>query len=312
MPLMCYSAKVVQSLKEYLRIAGASPDFPQIEEILRERLTNQAIRIPRGFERNFDSPQSAQEERIRELLDQYRKTAITKFEQEVFAQKKRLADAQRKLAVQATKTAQNDERIATNKIEMAIGKLSLLTGTHSHDGDDRIFPMSYAPIVVESEGRRLVRLARYHLRQPGKPASIDRQFPGLYNARRDNIEKFWRREFGRTHALMLVTSFFENVDRDGKNAVLQFTPNPPQLMWIACLYGQWNDVKDGSSLLSFAAITDEPPEEVHAAGHDRMIINIPPENAERWLTPAGRANDELQALLSDRQKPYYEHRVRAA
>jgi putative SOS response-associated peptidase YedK len=111
---------------------------------------------------------------------------------------------------------------------------------------------------------------------------------------------------------MLVTSFFENVERDGKNAVLHFTPKPPQLMTVACLYSEWRDPKDGSTLLSFAAITDEPPEEVAAAGHDRMIINIRPENAEQWLAPRGRSIDELQAILSDRQKPYYEHVVEAA
>lgn len=309
---MCFSAKVEQSLREYLRIAGAAADFSQIEEIFRQRLTNSAVRIPRGFERNFDHPTSPAEKRIHELLVQYRTTAITKFEQEVFAQKKRLADAQRKLKVKETKTALNEVRIASSKIDTALDKLSLLKGTQAHEDDERIFPMSYAPIVVEVDGQRWVRLARYHLRQPGAPATIDRQFPGLYNARRDNIQKFWRREFGSTHALMLATSFFENVDRDGKNVVLHFTPRPPQLMWIACLYGEWRDPKDGTSLLSFAAITDEPPEEVRAAGHDRMIVNLQPANAERWLTPATRSTEELQALLDDRQKPYYKHQVEAA
>jgi putative SOS response-associated peptidase YedK len=309
---MCFSAKVVQSLKDYLRLTGASPDLPQIEGIFRQRLTNKAMRIPRGFERNFDTPASPDEQRVRELLDQHRATAITKFEQEVFAQKKRLADAQRKLKDKETKSARNEERIATTKIETALEKLSLLKGTQWHEDDERIFPMSYGPIVVDVDGRRLVRLARYHLRQPGKPASIDRQFPGLYNARRDNIEKFWRQEFGHTHALMLVTSFFENVDRDGKNVVLHFTPNPPQLMWIACLYGEWVDPADGNRLLSFAAITDEPPQEVKAAGHDRMIINIQPGRATEWLAPAGHSTEELQAWLSDRQTPYYEHQVEAA
>jgi hypothetical protein len=36
------------------------------------------------------------------------------------------------------------------------------------------------------------------------------------NVRRDNLEKFWRHQFSQKHALMLTTSFFENVDREGK------------------------------------------------------------------------------------------------
>ena len=132
----------------------------------------------------------------------------------------------------------------------------------------------------------------------------------MYNARRDNIDKFWRKEFGHTHALMLVESFFENVDRDGKNAVLHFVPKPADTMLIACVYSQWEGPE--GKLLSFAAVTDEPPAEVAAAGHDRMIVSIKPENVEKWLTPRGRKDEELQGILSDRQAPYYEHEVLAA
>jgi hypothetical protein len=43
-----------------------------------------------------------------------------------------------------------------------------------------------------------------------------------------------------------------------------------------------------------------------------MIVNLKPENVAAWLTPQGRSEEELQALLSDRQAPYYEHEVLAA
>ena len=172
--------------------------------------------------------------------------------------------------------------------------------------------MNYAPIVINDGGRVVVRLARYHCRQAGKPASIDRQFPGLYNARRDNLEKFWREQFGYHHALMLVDSFYENVERDGRNAVLHFVPRPATPMLIACLYSEWVDPGDGKKLLSFAAITDDPPAEVRDAGHDRMIVNIQPQNIGRWLTPADRPVEELQAILNDRQMPYYAHEELAA
>jgi putative SOS response-associated peptidase YedK len=166
--------------------------------------------------------------------------------------------------------------------------------------------------VMQDCSRRAIRLARYHCRPAGKPAFIDRQFPGLYNARRDNLEKFWKGQFGHSHALMLVSSFYENVERDGKNAVLHFVPRPAETMLIACLASEWVDPKDGSKLLSFAAITDEPPAEVSAAGHDRMIVNLKSEHVDAWLTPEGRSVEGLQAILSDRQQPYYEHEVLAA
>jgi hypothetical protein len=34
-------------------------------------------------------------------------------------------------------------------------------------------------------------------------------------------------------------------------------------------------------------------------------------NVDRWLTPQGRSDEELQAILSERQPANYEHRVAA-
>jgi putative SOS response-associated peptidase YedK len=110
---------------------------------------------------------------------------------------------------------------------------------------------------------------------------------------------------------MLVNSFGENVDREGRNQVLHFSPQPKDLMHVACIYSQWQDGVGGPSLLSFAAVTDEPPAEIAAAGHDRCVVNLKVENIQAWLTPGGRSVDELQALLDDKQRPFYEHRQAA-
>jgi putative SOS response-associated peptidase YedK len=171
--------------------------------------------------------------------------------------------------------------------------------------------MYYAPIIIREGKENRLELARYHCRPKGKPASIDRQFPGLYNARRDNLEKFWRNEFGQSHALAVVDAFYENVEREGKNVVLRFEPKPAKPMLVACLYSRWTAAGE-DELLSFAAITDEPPAEVAAAGHDRCIVRIKEENVEAWLTPEGRSTEELQAVLADVERPYYEHEVLAA
>jgi putative SOS response-associated peptidase YedK len=308
---MCYSAQVAQDIKTLMRAFFAFADYDQMEQVFLERLTNKGIRILRGFETNFSEPRSTAERRIKDLIDQYRATKITELEQEAFRQKKRLADAERKLKLKETRAALEERRISTARIEASLERLSLLKGTQPHEDDDRVFPMSYAPIIVNRGGQNTVVLARYHLRQKGRRVSVDRKFPGLYNARRDNLERFWREEFGRTHALMVVNSFYENVEREGKNVVLHFTPKPAHQMLVACLYSEWSDPKDGK-LMSFAAITDEPPEEIKAAGHDRCIINLREGNVGAWLAPAGHTDEQLQALLSERQKPYYEHEIMAA
>lgn len=80
-------------------------------------------------------------------------------------------------------------------------------------------------------------------------------------------------------------------------------------MLIACLWSRWAAPGE-PDLLSFAAITSDPPPEVAAAGHDRCIVYIRPENIERWLR-AGGDHAELLALLDDPEPDYYEHRLAA-
>jgi putative SOS response-associated peptidase YedK len=309
---MCYSAQLQAAYMAYLKRTGAEMDIDQFVEIFGARMTDSSIRIPRSVERWFDEPKTDAERRAKVLIDEYRAAETSKLEREVFAQKKRLGDAERTLAAKPTKAATESKRIATDKIEKALTRLERLKATKPHPEEARIFPMHYAPIVLEDGGRRVMRLARYHCRKPGEPVFIDKKLPGLYNARRDSLGRYWQGLFGVTHAVMMVESFFENVQRDGKNVVLHFVPRPADTMFIACLCATWRDPKGGPALLSFAAITDEPPAEVAAAGHDRMIINLKPEHLDAWLSPAGRSFDELQAILGDRQSPYYEHEVMAA
>jgi putative SOS response-associated peptidase YedK len=81
-------------------------------------------------------------------------------------------------------------------------------------------------------------------------------------------------------------------------------------MYVACLWSHWQDGNE--ELDSFAAITDEPPAEVAAAGHDRCIIPIKEENIDAWLNPDATNLTAMQAILDDRARPYYEHTRLAA
>jgi putative SOS response-associated peptidase YedK len=309
---MCYSAMLESSFARYVRETGAEMDYDQFEEIFGWREAEPLLRITRCVDRWFDSPQSPAGQRIAGYIGRHNARMVTSLEQAVFEQRKRVVDAERKLAVRPTKAAAESARIGGTKLDKALRDLSLYAGTQASPLDARVFSMRYAPIVMNVEGRNVVRLARYHLRRPGDPAGEDRNKPGLYNARRDNLERYWRRQFGATHAIMLMWSFFEWVDRlDGSKVELHFRPQTPQLMHVACIYAEWQG-EDGRRMPCFAAITDEPPPEVAAAGHNRCPINLTHDAAQHWLTPQGRSDAELQALLDERQRPYYEHEVLAA
>ena len=308
---MCYSAMLVTRYQQYLRETGAEMDFEQFEEIFGMRVTDPGVRILRAVERWFDAAQSSPAQRVQALIASHNAAQVTQLQQAIFAQRKRLADAQRQLAVKPTKKAAEDQRIATSKVEKAMLALSLHQGTQAGPLDGRVFALRFAPIVMNIGGRNVVRLARYHLRRPGDLPTVDQEKKGLYNARRDNLQHYWRGQYGHTHAIALMDSFFEYVQRDGRSVELHFRPSGGDAMQVACLYADWRGA-DGTHLPCFAVITDEPPAEVAAAGHDRCPINLTPAAAQRWLTPAGRSHQELQAILDDRQRPFYENAVMAA
>lgn len=132
------------------------------------------------------------------------------------------------------------------------------------------------------------------------------------------MERFWSGQFGRHHAIAVVDSFFEWVKlhtkerralapgEAEKNIELEFKPSPPRPMLVACVWSHWTDPAL-PYVRGFAAITDEPPPEVAAAGHDRCVINIKPQHVETWLAPQGRSASDLQAILSDREIPFFEN-----
>lgn len=212
-----------------------------------------------------------------------------------------------------TKKAANEQHIANDKIDRAQGDLDDLARTGVLERDTRMYPGMYLPVLVAEANHYVVKPMRYQCRPAGKPAGYDTRYPGTYNARRDSLEGFWRGHFGHTHALLVVHSFYENIEGpDGKNRVLQFTPRDLEPMLIACLWSHWTDATGKlPDLDSFAAITDEPEPEVAAAGHDRTIINIKPEHVDAWLRPNPANLASMYAIFDDKRHPFYEHRVAA-
>jgi hypothetical protein len=74
--------------------------------------------------------------------------------------------------------------------------LTDLRRTEPTADDNRIFPMVYAGVIIKKADENVLNPMRYFCRPAGKPAFYDKKFPGLYNARRDNLERFWSDQFG--------------------------------------------------------------------------------------------------------------------
>lgn len=319
---MCYSAQIQADYRKYVRMFGAQMSIGEFARLFFERAEGSKAKIPKGLEDAFANPQSDGEREIKALIDRFNAEQTSKLEQDLFRQRKRLADAERSLDAKVTRAASESQRIATDKIAWTRGKLDDIRRTEPEARDSRIFPGHYAPVLVMENGQRVIKPMRYQCRLAGKPASYDVKYPGTYNARCDNLEGFWKSLFGYSHGILVVSAFYENVskarmegrelaegDKD-ENVVLEFRPTPAHDMLVACLWSRWSGPGE-PDLLSFAAITDEPPPEIAAAGHDRCIVPVKPENIDAWLNPDASDRAALYAILDDRDRPYYEYRLAA-
>lgn len=105
---MCYSAMVVQSWRTYTREYGAHisiRDFARLYGHKPERRS----KTPKAMDANLLDPQSEEQAQIRDLILAQNKSNLGKWEQELFKQRKRLADAERHLASgKVTKKPQED------------------------------------------------------------------------------------------------------------------------------------------------------------------------------------------------------------
>lgn len=307
---MCYSAQIQATYKRYVRMFGADISLRDFADLYLRRERQKKIKIPKAIDAWFTDLQSDVVREIHASIERFDNAQATSLEQELFEQRARLVKAEAALAAKPTRAASENKRIADSKIKAALRRLDDIRRTEMLDRDARIFPGTYAPLLVVEDGQRVIKPMRYQCRPAGRPAFYDTKYPGTYNARRDNLEGFWKGLFGYSHGLMLVDVFYENVSRPDGNVVLEFRPETGEPMLVACLWSHWTG--DGEpDLLSFAAITDEPPPEIAAAGHDRCIIPIKPEHIDAWLNPDPSNLDALYAILDDRVRPFYEHKLAA-
>jgi len=289
---------VLADLRKLERKFDAAIDVPAYDALVDMRMQAGRVRIPKAMDDALvalDGPAAA---KVRAWRAQQTEDLL----RQMAEQEARLQKAREKLAVRETKAALNDVRVATNKIAQFNSRLQDLARAEPKPRDARIWPGDYCSVALV-DGERLLRPMRYQCRMPGWTAETEKQYPGTYNARRENLETSWKRLFGRQHALMVVERFYESVDRDGKAVELEFSPRTQEPMLVPCLWSY--DERD--RLYSFAAITDDPEPEVAAAGHDRTILDLKPEHVDAWLNPCGDLK-RMQAIFDDRRHPYYEHR----
>jgi len=309
---MCYSALVNQSVKDLGLRYGARIQVDLFEELFENRLKGSGARIPRALEAEFlDWGKSAQENRIERSIREYHALELSAAREELHSQTERLLAAERSLLAKVTQKAQNEQRIARNKIDSLNRKIGILISSESEGGqslleeDSRIFPGSYAPLVTRVAGESVVAPFRYLLRPAGEDPGFDRKYNGAYNIRRDSLDRvhWWKKLYGKNHAVLEVRSFFENVTADGTNAVIRFDPQDGEDLRVPCLF----DVNRAGPfpLYSFGLITDHPNPEVLRAGHDRTPVFMKSSHLDLWLDPTHHDPRELERVFDDKQPTFF-------
>ena len=323
---MCYSAMVEQNYRKLAKRYDAKVDLDRYEELFHRRCDGEKLTLPRGMEAAFTNrPAGKQEKAIATLIRDWHQHQIEEREQELSKQSQRLADAENKLKEKETKKALNDQRIASEKIPWLKEKIKWHQLTRAKDADYRIYPQHYLSMVYTDEnGNRRVGPFRYHLRPAWADEKWDDQRGGSYNARRDSLTKAWKNQFGHQHGVLLVRRFWENVaPKDYKtqpkltadlkqkdNIIIRFEPDDAEWMEVPTIYDIWKR-KSEHTLYSTALITDDPLEEVAAAGHDRTPVSLTTEAAYDWLTPGETNKEQLLSILDNIKRPYYNHAVAA-
>jgi putative SOS response-associated peptidase YedK len=322
---MCYSAQIKADYHHFVREHGAEVSLKRFSELFWEKRHDGGwSKIPKAMREAFRRPRGEDDFEFAKLVAEADREQAATYEAELSNQTARLTKAEAVLSgARPGKKAADNQRIATNKIKAAQRNLDDLQRKQPADRDSRIYPGQYALLMIKNDGQRIVTPMRYQCRLPDWSEATERKYPGTYNARRDNLGKAWGKLFGYRHGIMIVTRFYENVSRHkmegrelepgkkAENVVVEFDPQPPQEMLVACLWNISKNAEHGTDLLSFAAITDDPPAEVAAAGHDRCIIPIKPEHVDAWLNPDPANLDAQYAILDDRARPYYEYRLAA-
>lgn len=173
--------------------------------------------------------------------------------------------------------------------------------------DGRIFPNYFAPVIVNKNGQRVIKLMRYRVRPTESPEEIPSQY-AVYNARLDSLEKrkTWEAIFLKNHGVIPFTNFYEWVEREGKKQLVTFKPKTRTFMHSPVIYDTWESKDKRIKFDSFAIITTDPNKEVEEQGHDRCPIFIRDKNIDHWLDPKNLSKNEAYKILSDQESEFYE------
>src|SRR5438034_9645472 len=95
--LMCYSARIIQDYRYYVRAFGAQIGIKEFVDLFWRRRSDPKIKIPKAMEAAFVGLEGEEGSRILAMIEEFKAQSATELEQKLFIQRKRLVDAERAL-----------------------------------------------------------------------------------------------------------------------------------------------------------------------------------------------------------------------
>lgn len=318
---MCYSVMVETDLKRLAEFHGATIDFNDLLERLRQKASGDlSIKIPKAFQASLESllrngsltpKDSTLAHHCMETWEETNRLDQERLQLKITAQDAKLKSIEHKLSLKASITGEKNRETANRVLEKLRRDLELLTKKPTSIFlDANIYQYSWAPLVITNpetpDIQPIIRFHRYQVRPRGSlvepPSHIN-----MFNARLDSLatRKTWNPLFMRRHGALSLRGFYEWVPdpNTGQSRVIRFTEEKGQNFWVPALHESWVDPEQKRpGINSFAILTTDPPREIVAAGHDRCPIVIGDKDLKTWL--AAKDQDHILGLL---QKPHALH-----
>lgn len=311
---MCYSSRLWAEYQAMKKNYGGAISWDEFLHMARMRekeyddLFRSSIKIPDEMIAGLIAEGGSAAKELALIQKRWKVKEQRQLEQALQDAGKELLVAKEKLQSKTTKTNQNAVDVKQRKLSKA---RTALENISRPPGDSyRIYPFYFAPIIIEDVGKRLIVPARFRI-LPRTGVEVPNNY-NVFNSRRDSLQnaRNWKPLFGKQHALFPFLNFYEWVERDGRSVEIEFTPDGHHGMHSACLYEIYQH-PDLGSIRSFSMVTDEPPPEVAAAGHDRCPVYLAYDKIDEWLQPAGQTLQQLDALLDHKECAYYSHAIAA-
>lgn len=308
---MCYSALIKKNLRNVAQEFGARIDVDEYVKLYAMREIHPEMKIPDGLEDYFLKEGGSAAKKIKASIEVFNEAETGRLLQEISAAEAEMTELEARLKVKVTKTNQGKLESKIRVRDRLRKKIEAITKKREGSEDFRIYPFYFAPVILADGKDRVMVPMRYRILPPSGV-----EIPGgynVFNARRDSLQeaRTWKALFGKKHAIFPFLKFYEWVESPkGEKMEIKFSPDGFEGMWAASLYEETR-LKGQGLLRSFAMVTDDPPAEVAAAGHDRCPVFLDHRYLDMWLHPEGHSLEELDLLLNSKEPTYYSH-VQAA